>query len=210
MNHFPVYEPSAERVEAIKEAASEESNPLATHYDASREVRAKGAAFYSFSKDEEERSRQMEELRAAREETERTRRGTGAADTRVGEVEGMVEGANGGDGKGGKDGVSVPKSRAMEKRKREIEERRALIEAKRRKMKEARGETVPEVEPMKHPEKDEARIVEPFAAVEATVQKNAKVGSGKGRSRWDQTKQPQGNAADEFLAQLEKDLVRGR
>lgn len=122
VNFFPVYEPSADRVEAIKAAAAEENNPLNQHYDASREVRAKGAGFYQFSGDEEARAKQMEELRQAREETERTRQELGAADLKAGEAEGMQADA------------STLQSRAIEKRKRDIEERRKVVEAKRRKL----------------------------------------------------------------------------
>ena len=113
MNHFPVYEPSAERVAQIAAEHAEENNPLNIHYDASQEVRAKGAGFYQFSGDEETRRAQMEELKMAREETEKTRQETGAVDVRPGEVEGMKDVS----GNGGTVGV---KSRAMEKRKREL------------------------------------------------------------------------------------------
>ncbi|KAH9031071.1 hypothetical protein EDB84DRAFT_1562377 [Lactarius hengduanensis] len=123
INFFPVYEPSADRVAAIKAAAADENNPLDKHYDASREVRAKGAGFYQFSADDEEaRKRQMEELRQAREETERTRQERGAVDLRAGEAEGMQADA------------STLQSRAIEKRKRDLEERRKAVEAKRRKL----------------------------------------------------------------------------
>ncbi|KAI9440040.1 hypothetical protein H4582DRAFT_1944647 [Lactarius indigo] len=123
VNFFPVYEPSADRVAAIKAAAAEENNPLDKHYDASREVRAKGAGFYQFSADDEEaRKRQMEELRQAREETERTRQELGAVDLKAGEAEGMQADA------------STLQSRAIEKRKRDLEERRKAVEAKRRKL----------------------------------------------------------------------------
>jgi hypothetical protein len=118
VNHFPVYEPSEERIAEVERKFSEENNPLNIHYDASKEVRTKGAGFYQFSADEETRRKQMEELKAAREETEKTRQELGAEDIKPGE-EGMTA-----------DGV---KSRAMEKRKRELEERRKLIEAKRKK-----------------------------------------------------------------------------
>jgi len=122
VNFFPVYEPSTDRVAAIKAAAAEENNPLNQHYDASREVRAKGAAFYQFSGDEEARKKQMEELRQAREETERTRQEVGAVDLKAGDAEGMQA------------DTSTHRSRAIEKRKREIEERRKAVEAKRTKL----------------------------------------------------------------------------
>ena len=122
VNFFPVYEPSSDRVAAIQAAAAEENNPLNIHYDADREVRAKGAGFYQFSADEETRKRQMEELQQARNETEKTRQELGAVDLKAGEVEGMQDAPN------------ALRSRAIEKRKRELEERRKLVEAKRRKL----------------------------------------------------------------------------
>jgi hypothetical protein len=122
VNHFPVYEPSEERIAQISERFSEENNPLNMHYDASKEVRSKAAGFYAFSTDEETRKQQMAELKAARTETETIRQELGAVDLKPGEVEGMQADTG-------------MKSRAMEKRKRDIEERRQLIEAKRRKLK---------------------------------------------------------------------------
>jgi hypothetical protein len=121
-NFFPVYEPSADRVAEIQAAAAEENNPLNRHYDAGREVRAKGAGFYQFSADEEARKKEMEEMRQAREETERARQERGAVDLKAGEAEGMQADA------------STLRSRAIEKRKRDLEERRKAVEAKRRKL----------------------------------------------------------------------------
>ncbi|KAJ5382795.1 Protein of unknown function DUF4078 [Penicillium concentricum] len=43
--------------------------PEKKHYDAEEEVRNRGTGFYSFSTDEEERKKQMEELQVLREET---------------------------------------------------------------------------------------------------------------------------------------------
>ena len=105
---------------AIQAAAAEENNPLNIHYDASHEVRAKGAGFYQFSADEETRKKQMEELQQARDKTEKSRQELGAVDLKAGEVEGMQDAPN------------ALRSRAIEKRKRELEERRQLLEAKRR------------------------------------------------------------------------------
>jgi len=122
VNFFPVYEPSSDRVAAIQAAAAEENNPLNQHYDASREVRAKGAGFYQFSADEETRKKQMEELKEARQDTEKTRQELGAVDLKAGEFEGMQEAPN------------AHRSRAIEKRRRELEERRKAVEAKRRKL----------------------------------------------------------------------------
>ncbi|KAI4087141.1 MAG: hypothetical protein LQ344_006983 [Seirophora lacunosa] len=48
--------------------------PPETHYDASKEIRAKGVGFYAFSQDEAGRKREMEELERRRGETERVRR----------------------------------------------------------------------------------------------------------------------------------------
>jgi len=118
VDHFPVYEPSEERIAEVGLKFSEENNPLNLHYDASKEVRTKGAGFYQFSGDEETRRKQMEELKTARDETEKTRQELGAEDIKPGE-EGMA--------------ATGVKSRAMEKRKRELEERRKLIEAKHKK-----------------------------------------------------------------------------
>lgn len=68
------------------------------HYDVTAEVRAKGAGFYQFSADEETRQRQMEELKLAREETERMRKEGGAVDLKPGEVEGLRDDEIGGNG----------------------------------------------------------------------------------------------------------------
>ncbi|KAI5287194.1 hypothetical protein KEM54_006176 [Ascosphaera aggregata] len=43
--------------------------PPETHYDAEHEIRTRGTGFYAFSKDEETRKKEMEELKRAREET---------------------------------------------------------------------------------------------------------------------------------------------
>ena len=128
VNHFPTYQPSEERVAEIAKAFSEENNPLGVHYDASKEIRAKGAGFYQFSADEETRKAQMQELNALREETAKTRQELGAEDIKPGDVEGMRDGEAPGT-------TGSTKSRAMEKRKRELEERRNMIEAKRKKLK---------------------------------------------------------------------------
>jgi hypothetical protein len=45
--------------------------PEATHYRAEKEVRSKGVGFYSFSKDEETRKKEMDALENERKETER-------------------------------------------------------------------------------------------------------------------------------------------
>ncbi|KAL2888139.1 Coiled-coil domain-containing protein 174 [Ceratocystis lukuohia] len=48
--------------------------PPPTHYDADWEIRDKGVGFYKFSKDEEERKQEMENLKTERKETEDKRR----------------------------------------------------------------------------------------------------------------------------------------
>ncbi|KAI9061043.1 hypothetical protein FKP32DRAFT_1667775 [Trametes sanguinea] len=199
VNHFPTFGPSQERIEKIRAEFAEENNPLNIHYDASREVRAKGAGYYQFSADEETRQKQMEELRKVREETERVRKETGAEDVRPGEVEGLHVGAE--------DAPGPVKSRAMEKRKREIEERRRLLEAKRRKV------ATPK-EPKENPTQSSTPVIagstsaptaaanpDPFAALEA---------HSKGTSAKANGAEPALNPADAFLAQLEQDIMAGK
>lgn len=184
VNFFPVYEPSSDRVAAIQAAAAEENNPLNIHYDASREVRAKGAGFYQFSADEETRKREMEELRQARHETEMTRQELGAVDLKAGEVEGMQE------------APAALRNRAIEKRKRELEERRKLVEAKRRKL--LNGNNLPAAAATQPPAS--APSSEPIVAV--AVSTNATAASNP---------DPASSAADNFLAALERDLaMKGR
>ncbi|KAG8917896.1 hypothetical protein FRC00_013082 [Tulasnella sp. 408] len=124
VGHFPTYEPTQEKQEAIAAAFAEARKDPLQHYDATKEYRARGAGFYQFATgDEEARQKQMEELKKARLETMEKREEMGADDG-LGADE-------------GKDGVGEKKpivNRAVEKRKRELEERRKLIEAKRRKM----------------------------------------------------------------------------
>lgn len=209
---------SEERKEAIAAAASEEANPLETHYDADREVRAKGAAFYRFSGDEEKRRQEMEELRAVREATERTRKETGAVDILPGDFEGMTmpEGAEEQLAEKARNEMGA-RSRAMEKRKREIEERRKLLDAKRRKVKGGDyDESAPvdtlvsatavgqSIGPLPLPSPPSA-AQDPFASLESQVTSSAK------RSRWDAgappASKPQLNEADAFLAKLERDML---
>ncbi|KAF9496780.1 hypothetical protein BDN71DRAFT_1429978 [Pleurotus eryngii] len=177
VNYFPVYEPSAERIAEIEKIHSEENNPLNIHYDAAREVRAKGAGFYQFSADEQTRRAQMEEMKAAREETEKSRREMGAVDLKPGEVEGMREGDDAA-------GPASVQSRAMEKRKRDIEERRKALESKRKKVKlsDEDGTHIPLAQPVH---------ADPFAAFEAKQTKTPKPAT----------------EAEEFLAQLEKNIL---
>jgi len=164
------------------------------HYDASREVRAKGAGFYQFSGDEETRRAQMEELKMARDETGKVRQELGAVDVRPGEVEGMQ--SVGGSGAG---------SRAMEKRKRELEERRKLLDAKRRKVvtdTPGNGEDGPPTSPSTtKPVTFVSHSPDPFAALEAT---SIALPHSKGKAK------APASEADFFLAQLEKDFLASK
>src|SRR6266403_12223 len=182
VNFFPVYEPSSDRVASIQAAAAEENNPLNIHYDASREVRAKGAGFYQFSADEETRKKQMEELRQARQETEVTRQEIGAVDLKAGELEGMQEAPN------------AFRSRAIEKRKRELEERRKLVEAKRRKLLNGNKTLAAVATTQQPPASDSDPSSEPIVAVPTKTMVAPKPDAAS-------------SAADNFLAALEHDLA---
>ncbi|KAI0346106.1 hypothetical protein BDW22DRAFT_1323793 [Trametopsis cervina] len=199
VNHFPTYEPSEERKAEIQAKLADEDNPLNIHYDATQEVRAKGAGFYQFSGDEETRRKQMEELRKTREETERTRAEAGALDLRPGEVEG-IHGAEGSEGTP----VVSTKSRAMEKRKRELEERRKQLDAKRRKKDPApaTAESVP-ASGSSHNDTSTRSATDPFAALEEVSTKRI------GKQRADKPTIPI-DSADAFLANLEFDILHGK
>ncbi|KAG6374479.1 hypothetical protein JVT61DRAFT_4522 [Boletus reticuloceps] len=193
VNFFPVYEPSAERIKAVQDELAEPDNPLSSHYDASKEVRAKGAAFYQFSGDEETRKKQLEELRTAREETKMTREDLGAMDVRPGDVEGMRE----------ESGQST--SRALEKRKREIEERRALLEAKRKKTK-----VIPERDGISS---GSVTLPVTFVANDPFVALEKKVVASTSRTPeapQTHTAKSEHPGADAFLAQLEQDMLKKR
>ncbi|OAA62956.1 hypothetical protein ISF_04832 [Cordyceps fumosorosea ARSEF 2679] len=63
-----------EQMEALARKRDRSATPPEMkHYDADREVRTKGVGFYKFSKDEEERQREMRELEAERRQTEEQR-----------------------------------------------------------------------------------------------------------------------------------------
>lgn len=130
VGHFPTYEPTLEKQEAIAAAFAEARKDPLQHYDASTEYRARGAGFYQFATgDEEARQKQMEELKKARLETVEKREELGVEDG-----VGGGEGRDGGEGATAGGGKKTIVNRAVEKRKREIEERRKLIEAKKRKV----------------------------------------------------------------------------
>ena len=181
-----MYEPDAARVSEIEKEFTEENNPLNIHYDASKEVRAKGAGFYQFSADEEIRQQQMEELKGAREETGKTRAEFGAIDLRPGEVEGMQAGS----GAGGSGGGGMGGSAALEKRKRDLEERRKLVDAKRRK----KVGNPPAVEPSSD------------SSLPTTDSRDA-VQTAERPSKPQSVEAVASNTADDFLAQLEREIM---
>lgn len=201
VNYFPVFEPSAERIQAVQDAYSEANNPLSSHYDASKEVRAKGAGHYQFSADEETRKQQMEELRSARMETEKTRQDTGAVDLKPGEVEGMRDDTT---------SAGASRSRAMEKRKRDIEERRKILDAKRRKVKG--DETLAgrgfEPDTSENVALEAQDTPGPFAALERQASDASDRPNRKGKQKGTNDSVPK-TEADDFLAQLEREILGG-
>ncbi|KAF6757270.1 hypothetical protein DFP72DRAFT_809473 [Ephemerocybe angulata] len=202
--HFPVYEPSEERIQDIEKKYAESNNPLVDRYDSTRENRAKGAGFYQFSADEETRKAQMEELKTARTETEKAREDSGAMDVKPGDIEGMRD---------GEITKTSGASRAMEKRKRELEERRKLIEAKRRKVtqqpKREDGESGPSAapppsEPTQPAPPPPPEPLDPFAVLEASVTASHSTGEDKLKGK---AKAKPANEADAFLSQLEEEFL---
>ncbi|KAI0450789.1 hypothetical protein F5B21DRAFT_415315 [Xylaria acuta] len=83
----------------------EPTPPPDTHFDGGAEIRTRGTGFYQFSREAEARAREMGDLRAAREETERVRRSGRERDE--------------------------DEDKDKERRRREIEERRAEIGRRR-------------------------------------------------------------------------------
>ncbi|KWU44788.1 hypothetical protein RHOSPDRAFT_29044 [Rhodotorula sp. JG-1b] len=113
-NFFPVYEPDPEVIaRRAATLAAAAAAPLVDHYDATRENRTKGAGFYQFSGNEEERQAQMDALAKEREETERKRKER----DEVG------------------DAVKRKRESEVEERKRKIEAKRREMEAKRKRLK---------------------------------------------------------------------------
>lgn len=118
----------------IEEAFAEATKDPTAHYDASRENRANAAGFYQFSTDEATRARQMEELKKARKETEQARKESGLENLPA-EGEVPLDNAKGKGKEIAGEGPAGPKitGRGIDKRKRELEERRKALDAKRRK-----------------------------------------------------------------------------
>ncbi|OXB35919.1 hypothetical protein J007_04334 [Cryptococcus neoformans] len=102
---FPVYEPNPEVIKAKYRQAEEEAR--GHHYDSTKEVRVKGAGQYQFSLDEQRRAEQQAALKSQRRETELARAEAGR--------------------RGGQ-------TAAQEARKKKLEGRKAMIEAKRIKL----------------------------------------------------------------------------
>ena len=171
-------------VAEIENEFTEENNPLNIHYDASKEIRAKGAGFYRFSADEEIRQRQMEGLKNACEETGKTRADFGAVDLRPGEVEGMQIGS----GACGSGGGGTGKGMTLEKRRRDLEEGMRLVDAKRRK-KVGKPPTIKPPSDSSLPTTDS---------------------QGERLSKPQSVKAVAWNPADDFLVQLERDIMSGR
>lgn len=71
------FEPDAITAERMTELAAKRDReltpPEAVHFDSREEIRTRGTGFFAFSRDEEERVRQMAALEKEREETERIR-----------------------------------------------------------------------------------------------------------------------------------------
>lgn len=74
---YAAYNPDqviADRMSEIAKKRDQSATPPPdTHYDASAEVRTRGTGFYTFSKDAEERKKEMDALEQERQETERVR-----------------------------------------------------------------------------------------------------------------------------------------
>lgn len=140
----------------------------------------------------------MEELKKVREETEKTREESGAVDLRPGEIEGMVA----------EDSIGLKKSRAMEKRKRELEERRKMIDAKRRK-KDPASTTSQDAassalqDKSQLPSQQPTAPNDPFSILESRAQKE------EGQQPRLSSPPSKPSRADEFLAALERDMMKG-
>ena len=117
-NYFPTYTQSEERKQQIQKELNESDKPLAHHYDARGDNREKGPLNYTFGPDEQSRMDEQQRLKDAHSETIQNRRAAGAVDMKV---EGMSAES------------STSTATSTDKRKREIEQRRADVLAKRRK-----------------------------------------------------------------------------
>ncbi|KAI5453607.1 hypothetical protein NCC49_005431 [Naganishia albida] len=119
---FPVYEPTQEDLKARLKAAE---GPADTkHYDANQEVRSRAAGHYQFSQDEAIRAQQMAALKAERDVTQQAREENQSRAVQVVAGASHAEPAK----------RVVVLTAAQEAKKRKLDERRAMIEAKRMKM----------------------------------------------------------------------------
>ncbi|KAF5377330.1 hypothetical protein D9757_008005 [Collybiopsis confluens] len=190
-NHFPTYEPSAERVSRIEQEYSEENRPLDVHFNPDGENRVLGAAFYKHSSTEGTRQQERAELDARRAETKAQREAAGAVDVQVGEVEGMRAPSSSDGG--------WERSRALEKRKRDLEERRQALEAKRKKAKITEGlqSQAPTADTV--PKDTIAKNAPAPIFFQPSLSVPTSFGKGKSKSST--------NEADDFLASLEKEML---
>ncbi|RPD61080.1 hypothetical protein L226DRAFT_486174 [Lentinus tigrinus ALCF2SS1-7] len=189
VNYFPTHIPTEERKQEVEERFAEENNPIETHFDSTREVRDFGAAHYKFSKNEEIRKAQMKSLAEINQETQQGRALHNAPDVPAGSVVGM------------QGEPESAKSRAVEKRKRLLEERNKQLEAKRKKRKAQEEPTVPQDAPVAGPSNASPPPAtpannDPFAALEAQA-----------KNKSTQTLKQEANAADDFLAKLEQEVL---
>ena len=175
--YFPVFEQDESRVREIEKEYAEATKDPTKHYDASKDNRATGAGFFQFSGDEETRRRQMEELKRTREETEQKREEAGAFSPSSG-LDGLDIATSSTNVISESAGSQFVAGRGMEKRKREIEERRKLLVAKRRK---------------NNPSADTAVLDDPLPVPKPSSSTEAKSHPVD---------------ADDFLARLEADMLR--
>ncbi|KAJ4477157.1 hypothetical protein J3R30DRAFT_3703406 [Lentinula aciculospora] len=197
--HFPTYQPGQDRITQITNEYSEENNPLEKHYDPNSEVRVRGAASYNFAKDEQTRQARLDELKSRHLETSATRKEMGASDIRPGEIEGMQASEVGSSTKG------------SEKRKREIEERRRTLDAKRKKAKiiiegsqsDPNLATSSVVATNLRQTLVSSQPIDPFAALESASSSTGFSNKGKGKAHSQ-------SDADKFLAQLGNEMLNKR
>lgn len=128
-----MYEPTQEELQRRHREAA--GGPLVDRYDATKEIRAQGAAYYKFSQDEDERADQQAQLKARTEETRRARELAGLGENQLEGSAAAVEGCPASEGVGKRS--SLPKeqepaqSSAARAMKRKRDERMAQLKAKR-------------------------------------------------------------------------------
>lgn len=193
----------------IEEEYAEASKDPTKHYDASRENRAAGAGFYQFSGNEETRARQMEELKKARQETERGRQEAGVDMPQDSLAPDAMDALAKGKGRAIETvsetspapAASKITGRGIDKRKRELEERRKAVEAKRRKTATATAGAAREPPVL-------GDNLAPISTTEHSASLSADAKPNRSMAVKPQATPPS-NSADDFLAQLEADLRKG-